>query len=391
MKKIFPLLALILIVSSCLKEPSIVSYSLDLKVDFGTDIQMANKSGAIVTLSNQQKNYKVSARTDESGKIQFQSLDPGIYSVVVSYTSSSGEYSGQRSISVFSDKTDTIVIKKSVLGTFVIKEFYFAGSRTPAGKSYYADQYIEIFNNTDEVRYADGISVFEHESSGTGVNTWESIKDTIVGQMIWTIPGNGKQYPVQPGRSILIAQDGINHRNDPNGNPLSPVNLGNADFEFYVPTKTNKDIDSPTVANMLDDYLSNTNISEIAFRVQGGSALVIAKLPGNSETERKAYIARNLVVKTSVSGSAAVYYPKIANKYVIDAVETVEDEAHAIYKRLPADIDAGYTYITTGSYSGKCIRRKVKEIVSGRVVYQDTNNSTNDFLKDVDPMPKIYE
>ena len=391
MKKIFPLLALILIVSSCLKEPSIVSYSLDLKVDFGTDIQMANKSGAIVTLSNQQKNYKVSARTDESGKIQFQSLDPGIYSVVVSYTSSSGEYSGQRSISVFSDKTDTIVIKKGVLGTFVIKEFYFAGSRTPAGKSYYADQYIEIFNNTDEVRYADGISVFEHESSGTGVNTWESIKDTIVGQMIWTIPGNGKQYPVQPGRSILIAQDGINHRNDPNGNPLSPVNLGNADFEFYVPTKTNKDIDSPTVANMLDDYLSNPNISEIAFRVQGGSALVIAKLPGNSETERKAYIARNLVVKTSVSGSAAVYYPKIANKYVIDAVETVEDEAHAIYKRLPANIDAGYTYITTGSYSGKCIRRKVKEIVSGRVIYQDTNNSTDDFLKDVDPMPKIYE
>jgi len=391
MKKIFPLLALILIVSSCLKEPSIVSYSLDLKVDFGTDIQMANKSGAIVTLSNQQKNYKVSARTDESGKIQFQSLDPGIYSVVVSYTSSSGEYSGQRSISVFSDKTDIIVIKKSVLGTFVIKEFYFAGSRTPAGKSYYADQYIEIFNNTDEVRYADGISVFEHESSGTGVNMWESIKDTIVGQMIWTIPGNGKQYPVQPGKSILIAQDGINHRNDPNGNPLSPVNLGNADFEFYVPTKTNKDIDSPTVANMLDDYLSNTNISEIAFRVQGGSALVIAKLPGNSETERKAYIARNLVVKTSVSGSAAVYYPKIANKYVIDAVETVEDEAHAIYKRLPADIDAGYTYITTGSYSGKCIRRKVKEIVSGRVIYQDTNNSINDFLKDVDPMPRIYE
>jgi len=391
MKKIFPLLALILIVSSCLKEPSIVSYSLDLKVDFGTDIQMANKSGAIVTLSNQQKNYKVSARTDESGKIQFQSLDPGIYSVVVSYTSSSGEYSGQRSISVFSDKTDIIVIKKSVLGTFVIKEFYFAGSRTPAGKSYYADQYIEIFNNTDEVRYADGISVFEHESSGTGVNMWESIKDTIVGQMIWTIPGNGKQYPVQPGKSILIAQDGINHRNDPNGNPLSPVNLGNADFEFYVPTKTNKDIDSPTVANMLDDYLSNTNISEIAFRVQGGSALVIAKLPGNSEAERKAYIARNLVVKTSVSGSAAVYYPKIANKYVIDAVETVEDEAHAIYKRLPADIDAGYTYITTGSYSGKCIRRKVKEIVSGRVIYQDTNNSINDFLKDVDPMPRIYE
>jgi Cna protein B-type domain. len=391
MKKILPLLAFILMVSSCLKEPSLVSYSLDLKVDFGTSLQLANKSGAIVTLTSQQKNYKVSARTDESGKIQFQSLDPGIYSVVVSYSSTSGEYSGQASISVFSNMTDTVALKKGVFGALIIKEFYFSGSRTPAGKSYYADQYIEIYNNTDEVRYADGISVFEHESSGTGVNMWESIKDTIVGQMIWTIPGNGKQYPVQPGKSIIIAQDGINHRDDPNGNPLSPVNLGNADFEFYVATKNNKDVDSPTAANMVDDYLSNTNISEIAFRVQGGSALIIAKLPGNSEAERKAYIAKNLVAKEFASGSSTIYYPKIANKYVIDAVETVEDEAHATYKRLPADIDAGYTYIISGSYSGKCVRRKVKEIVSGRVVYQDTNNSTNDFLKDVDPMPKIYE
>lgn len=391
MKKIFPLLAIMFIISSCLKEPGVVSYTIDLTVDFGTDFPLVNKSGAIVTLSSQQKNYKVSAKTSESGKIQFHSLDPGVYSVTISYSSSFGVYSGQGNISVFSDETETIAIHKDVSGAFIIKEFYYAGSKTAAGKSYYADQYIELYNNTDEVLYADGISVFEHESSGTGINMWENIKDTIVGQMIWTIPGNGKQYPVQPGKSILIAQDGIDHRSDPNGNPLSPVNLGNADFEFYVATTTNKDLDSPLVANMLDDYLSSTTLSEVTFRVQGGSALVIAKLPGNSDTERKAYIAKNLVAKKSASGSSTAYYPKIANKYIIDAVETVEDEAHSIYKRLPAEIDAGYTYITTGSYSGKCIRRKVKDIISGRVVYQDTNNSTDDFLKDVDPKPKIYE
>jgi hypothetical protein len=33
----------------------------------------------------------------------------------------------------------------------------------------------------------------------------------------------------------------------------------------------------------------------------------------------------------------------------------------------------------------------VKEIINGRVVYQDSNNSTEDFLKDVDPKPKQYE
>jgi hypothetical protein len=212
----------------------------------------------------------------------------------------------------------------------------------------------------------------------------------MVAEMIWTIPGNGTQVPVEPGKSIVIAQDGINHRSDPNGNPLSPVNLGDADFEFYVYKYNGTDVDSPWVPNMIRDY-TPTDILEVSFDVRGGSAIAIAKLPGQTDQERQAYINRHLVPKPSVSGSSTSYYPKIADKYILDAVETVRDEAHAIYKRFTPDLDAGYTYITTGSYSGKCVRRKIQEITAGRVIYQDTNNSTDDFLKDVDPKPKIYE
>ena len=142
---------------------------------------------------------------------------------------------------------------------------------------------------------------------------------------------------------------------------------------------------------MIEDYSGNEIIKEIVYVVGGGSAIAIAKIPGNNDEERKAYIKRNLIAKPSSTGSNTTFFTKVANKYLIDAVETVKDEAHAIYKRFSPELDAGYTYVTTGSYSGKCIRRKIKEIANGRVIYQDTNNSTSDFLKDVEPKPKIYE
>lgn len=44
---------------------------------------------------------------------------------------------------------------------FVIEEVYFAGSTTPEGKQYLADQYIKIYNNSDSVLYADGLVILE--------------------------------------------------------------------------------------------------------------------------------------------------------------------------------------------------------------------------------------
>jgi hypothetical protein len=379
---------------SCLKEPAFHGYQVRLFIDFGSDFPPGEKEGTKVVLTNQTRNYTLQDITDSDGFVRFSPVEPGFYRATVSRSfgrdGKAYDYNGTKNIDIFGNVTDTIDVKGTPSNAFVIREIYFSGSTTPAGKKYPADQYLELFNNTNEIQYADGISVLIHESSNAGPNRWENLKDTMVAEMIWTIPGNGTQVPVEPGKSIVIAQDGINHRSDPNGNPLSPVNLGDADFEFYVYKYNGTDVDSPWVPNMIRDY-TPTDILEVSFDVRGGSAIAIAKLPGQTDQERQAYINRHLVPKPSVSGSSTSYYPKIADKYILDAVETVRDEAHAIYKRFTPDLDAGYTYITTGSYSGKCVRRKIQEITAGRVIYQDTNNSTDDFLKDVDPKPKIYE
>lgn len=395
MKKLFVIISLLFLLGSCLKEPDYQSYQISLVVDFGSGFPQDHKAGAKVTLFNQLKSYTFEAVTDANGGVQFSSLEPGFYSVTVSHSFNTGlkkhYYNGLENIDIFDTKTEIVKASESLFGAFVIKEIYYSGSTTPAGKVYYADQYLEIFNNTSEIQYADGISVLIHESSNSGTNMWANIKDTIVTELIWSIPGSGTQVPVAPGKSIIIAQDGINHRNDPLGNPLSPVNLGDADFEFYSYKSNTTDVDSPSVPNLIEDYSGNKKIKEVAYVVGGGSAIAIAKIPGNTDEERKAYIKRNLIAKPFSTGSDTTLFAKVANKYLIDVVETVKDEAHAIYKRFPPELDAGYTLITTGSYSGKCIRRKLQEIINGRVVYQDTNNSTDDFLRDVDPKPKIYE
>lgn len=395
MRKLLYITSLLFLLVSCLKEPDYHSYEMKLAIDFGLDFPQDQKSGAVVRLFNQSKSYTYEASSNSEGEVIFASVEPGFYSITVTCSVQSGlklkYFNGKKNIDVFDHVIDTIKVYGNTQSVFVIKEVYFSGSVTLAGKKYYADQYLELFNNTGEIQYADGISVLVHESSNTGTNMWQNIKDTIVAETIWTIPGSGFQYPVEPGKSIVIAHDGINHRSDPKGNPLSPVNLGNADFEFYVYKPNNQDVDSPAIPDMIEEYSGTDLLKGITYDVRGGSAIAIAKLPGQNTSERKNYLKQNLVPKPNASGSKTTYYPKVATSFILDAVETVRDEAHAVYKRFPTVLDAGYTYLTTGSYSGKCIRRKVEQIIDGRVVYQDTNNSTTDFLKDVDPKPKIYE
>ncbi|HCY40065.1 MAG TPA: hypothetical protein DHV48_01705 [Prolixibacteraceae bacterium] len=394
MKRVLTIAALFFLLGSCLKEPDYNSYKVDLMVDFGDKFPQEQKAGAKVTLFNQSKAYTIETYTDQYGKVQLSLVEPGFYSVTVSYSSVQegivSYLNGLKTIKVYGQVNDTIKVFKGRLAPFVIKEFYFSGCSTPAGKAYSADQYIEIVNNTPEIQFADGISVLEHESYGTGTNFWANIKDTIVVKMIWTIPGNGSQVPVLPGKSILLARNGMNHRDDPNGNPLSPVNLGSANFEFYVLKQPEADLDSPSVPNLIEDLFVFRG-NDVAFHVGGGSAIAIAKIPGNTDRERKEYIKSNMVSKASASGSNTTYFAKIANNYVLDAVEVVLDEARSVYKRFPPELDAGYTLVSSGSRSGKCVRRKVQGVINGRAIYQDTNNSTEDFFKDVDPRPKFYE
>jgi len=389
--KITPIVAILFVLVSCEPQvPDFHTFTVSLFVAFDEEVPAIYRAGAEVELTNLTKNYTFIAETDDSSYVTFEGLEPGFYrSRVIHSFSENGiafHVNGFQFVDVFSDMEDTIEMVTSKTNAFVIKQYYYSACLTPAGNQYSADQFIEIHNNSDLIQYADGMSILEHESYAIEESYFSYIDDTIVCRMIWTIPGDGNDYPLNPGESIVIARDGINHQDDSLGNPLCPVDLSMADFEFWVESVTGDDMDAPYAVNLIENLFTYRG-SDVVFHTRGGSAIAIALIPGTYE-EKQAFINSHLIAKADVPSR---FYGKIPVEWVLDAVEATWDEEHAIYKRLPLELDAGYTYVAAGSRSGLCLRRKVQEVIDGRYIYTDTNNSTEDFLTDVVPTPWVNE
>ena len=78
----------------------------------------------------------------------------------------------------------------------------------------------------------------------------------------------------------------------------------------------------------------------------------------------------------------------VPKSWVIDGVENARLAPEGVFKRLHDEIDVSYIQ-TRGSSEKVSITRKVSEVVNGRTIYKDTNNSAEDFSTNQDPTPGI--
>lgn len=390
LNKVFWKIILILFVYigffGCEQDIDFATQKLCVQLDFPEAFSGEMMKSIAVKLSYTNKGYSIVANADSTGKVLFSGIEGGVISVTTNNTllanNSKYTFNGSKHLYFFTDTLVHINMEPAISGRFVIKEFYYAMSLTPAGNQYQEDQFVEIYNNTNEVLYADGLSIVEHQSYADVPNIWASMGDSlIVVRSIWTIPGNGTDVMVLPGKSLVLARDGFNHKSDPNGNPNSPVDLGNADFEFYMHWDTGRDLDYPQVPN-LEEGLMSYRGNDMSYHNRGGSGIAIAWIPG----DRKKFILDNLISSPSNSN---IQFCKIPNRFIEDAVEVMW--ADKVNKRFINSLDAGYIAMQSGSKSGLCIRRKVDMVENGIVYYKDTNNSTEDFLSDVVPNPRGTE
>lgn len=369
------------------------AYTLNLSLNFpdGYTLSGFPDEGVAVKLTNTNTGRTSTAVTDASGKLSCTLME-GNYDVACSFavTVDGQEYTfnGMKADYLLrsSGTLDMNLIMADNSGGFILKEVYFSGSKTPEGKTYSADQFHEIYNNTGDTLYADSLCIAVLEQSSSNPNVWLKEDGTFMDELpltfhVWIVPGDGDDYPVLPGESIIIAQDGINHRTDPNGNPDSPVDLSNADWEAYVEI-SGKDLDAPGVPNLTMMYTTTSTSNDWLHSVFG-AAVVIFRLPEDWHS----YVDNPDHFMTKPGSTSSIKYFMLNKEHVIDAIEIVRVEESKRYKRLPSDLDAGYTYLDGGSYCGKSIRRKVRMIVDGRVIYKDTNNSSEDFQHDLDPTP----
>jgi hypothetical protein len=395
---LLPFLAFTFLFLACNDDDDDIPLS-NLKVSVSLPTVMGEEvspEGLAVNLTNTSTGIQIDGSINANGVLD-TIVEQGVYNINVSgkktYTSTaSGEQTYEQTVSLsgvlqnvsiakIEESVDVELFISVENKGWVFKELYFKGSKTPEGKGYYKDKYFEIYNNSDKVLYADGISLCESDHKTTSeLNIWADIIDkAFVTCVIYTIPGSGTDYPVQPGKSVVLADVAINHT-EVNSNSFD---LSNADFEWYDNHKL--DVDVPEVPNLIRNFSYSKTIWTPSS--QGNCSYVIFRPQGTMEE----FLAENAIEKLNKNGSTVIRY-KIPNSIILDAVE-VSTPSGFLSKALSSALDISYTNCGDGEVSsyGKCIRRKVQSKTDGRVIYTDTNNSAVDFESLVTPKPGVIE
>lgn len=290
---------------------------------------------------------------------------------------------GTAGVNLFQNATVNVALSKVVRSSLIFKAIYTTGGK----QGYMKDGYFEIVNNSDEVQYLDGLILSAPAGKQQNKNAWQAngFEDLYAcgqGQVL-AFPGSGHDYPLQPGQSVLIANDGANHKDLAGAGNHCP-DLSKADWEVYL-SYVNGEIDYP--AKNLDVIFVNNKYMKAFGLGFFGRAYVLARLPQGMTPE--AFAADHSNIKKEPGNAAATMeYLVIPSKYVLDAVDIWDAQTTNHYPTFLAKDDAEGV-LASKAWEGKCVRRKVTKVVNGRAYYQDTNNSANDFLNNQELKPGV--
>lgn len=383
-------------------------------------------SPVYIELKNLSTGNKTKQETDDNGRALFQNLLPGDYELnavcklnkdeyykvfgVVS-TEEEVTFNGiLQSVNINSQHiSDDVELVAGKISPIIIKQIYYAASDIVDGASI-RDQFIEIYNNSGEIQYADNLCFAQIEGKRNptitpftltnGQYNWAlgegqetnigntANTDYVYAITIFRINGSGKEHPIMPGKSVLIASTALNHKapftnNDGEqeyvNNPDLTVDLSNADYEAYLGDwwialgwePYFLDIQNPFIPDLGIDYFEYGR--DMLFDPYGRDAFVLFR-----------------ATKDEVSGWRKVHTPgnpddgkfvRIPKTHILDGVDlTMEAGYSKIPKKLPVDIDGGQTFTSLGAYQSQSVIRKTEKIVNGRIILQDTNNSLYDFI-----------
>ncbi len=295
-------------------------------------------------------------KTDINGFCVFENIPSQIYNASVnadeidgSNRLLSGSLTG-KNVFGCDENLDTIFVKVTSCRGIKINEVYTVG---PVNRMYYFyDQYVELYNNSDEVLYLDGMMIsrvcgnsITDGHLGPGADE-DSDGDIDGARFVYKFPGNPgeKNHPINPGQYVVIAADAIDHTKTVKGS----VDLSNVDWEFCDQYQSTE-MDNPNVPN-----LSNM-VPDKAVDFMVG-------------------LTSDIIVLTD--GTDANYADGFDINSVVDAIsfKTKEGKDHTLDKR----IDKSYA-LAPPSYSGKSLQRRKPGL--------DTDNAIMDWEVIEHPTP----
>ena len=388
-KYIYSLLALFFM-TGCLKDEKIHT-SLQLSLDFPEEFADMDRTPIVVTLRNTSNGVQYKSNCDANGIASF-SAEYGFYEASFQHKHIDNE-SGV--IHIFNGRFENIVLSQEMesknatpypmeiiaatSAQLIIKEFYPYGCIGNDGKNYTYDTYLCIYNNSNQVAYLDSICIgmvtpmVSNSPSRFMVNG--SLPDFLpLDQMAWQFPGTGKDYPLQPGEECVVAYSAINHK------ALHPnsIDLSKADYAFWTEEfdMSSSQVQKPAIGVKHMECIWRTKNTTKAFPIANtAKAMILFRIEGQSAA---AYVANPDNITKAPDQPTGLDYLKVPQEWVLDGIECVTS-AERNNKRIPTSVDAGFFFIEGGAAGcGLAAIRKVEEIADGRIVYQDTNNSSLD-------------
>ena len=389
MKRIIYILILALSTASCTDFRQENPYADDLHtltVRTEWPSQEHKKSGLEVRVEEMNIGSRYVSYTDPQGCAAF-AIPDGLYRITISGREDTDVFNGSADKIVLAGKDIETSLRLSVskAGSIVIKEIYCGGcKKLPEEGNYQTDQYIILHNNDYNVQYLDSLcfgTLAPYRS--TGSNPWGILPDFVpVIQAVWQFPGDGDDFPLQPGEdAVLCLRGAIDHAAQ---YPLS-VNLNKPDyFVCYNPTYFSNTSYHPAPGDLisqdryLDVVVKTGKANAYTMSVQS-PAVVIFRSQGVS-IQDFVDVTDNI---TPVPGSSVDNVVKVPYEWILDAVEVFEGSSSNNQKRLQPSVDAGYVMLSD-TFLGHSLIRLVDEeatAASGYEILRDTNNSLNDFYE----------
>ena len=236
--------------------------------------------------------------------------------------------------------------------------------------------FLELYNNADTTVYLDGMLIargFElaYDYPNFPCSNYLSVTNdpaTIWTRLIQRFPGAGREYPVAPGKTVVIATDAIDHRQI----HREGIDLRSADFEFTG----QPDVDNPAVPNMEDVGVINLDHGlrwdPLAEVVVVALPADVATLPRGRPTLESATdwlrIPRDLMldvlwIRSNYAGSEYVECPRL--------VHSNFDREGAAMRGTDEVIEVDFSVS----------RRALPELVNGQRVLQHTRTGNADFIR----------
>jgi hypothetical protein len=317
-------------------------------------------AGASVEITSSTFAYKNIFTADEAGRLVIEGLPMGDYYIQASMRDEEHKVllTGQKKRDLRSEAEvkDTLFMSFVPVSPIVINEIYYAGCN--GSSFYFYDQFVELYNSTNDTLYLDGYIVCRSQQSEVLTAAELETVDFALAYYVYQFPGTRgvtRECPIGPGEYLVLASDAVDHHYY--GGALC-VDLPNADYEVFNALKN--DFDNPRVDNLVPITSTGVdfslNLGHTGVFIATGEEYTFAEYPASPGP-----------------------FVQVPLRTILDAVEYSGTQGTTFRRYLTLRIDAGLGGNGLTRYSGQSIERKVPGF--------DSNNSSFDFENIGAPTP----